>query len=518
VLLEYWDALRDVRPPEDCARALRAWAADDSPDVFDPKTSIPIEVMPLWQNGDAGLARMMPIVAGGDVLSHGDQWFTFVSESRLWVRRPQVAFLTVAEAVNRCLENIRVYLKHRLAHARDPLVASDIDQLLTELQRVAHHVRSASVVSMILRTFAMPLFNDDDILTRLDSTPHLLGVRNGVVDLRTGELRERRRDDYIERALHLVYQQDAPADEIDAIMGRMFDGVEGMVPWFQKLLGYGITGETCEEVFVMFVSPGRSGKGVVTQTLQALLGDYYKEIHPGVIARRRVSNIDEERYKLLGSRIALINELAPEDVLLTAEVQRISGGDGIPARRVYGSATTITPHHLAILSTNHVPEMYPMLASMTNRLLVVRFPVEFTDLGPGERETVTRKQRDPDLKRRLQTRLLPSVLTWLVRGAVRWYAEGLRRDTPRSVCEAMREVTEVNDKLTHFLETWCVVGGPGQYTPTMTLHAAYKTYRGSHVNIHTFVSELKAKGFEFCRKRTPNGVLRSVKGIALRDV
>ena len=45
----------------------------------------------------------------------------------------------------------------------------------------------------------------------LDTDPHLLGVQNGVVDLRTGALRPDAREDFVTRRCAHAYRPDAKA-------------------------------------------------------------------------------------------------------------------------------------------------------------------------------------------------------------------------------------------------------------------------------------------------------------------
>ena len=70
-----------------------------------------------------------------------------------------------------------------------------------------------------------------------------------------------------------------------------------------------------------------------------------------IISDSRVcSNIDAERAKLLGARLAVFNELKAGEKLKTNEVQLLTGGDGFPAKALYKDPVTVMPRHLAIAS------------------------------------------------------------------------------------------------------------------------------------------------------------------------
>jgi len=114
---------------------------------------------------------------------------------------------------------------------------------------------------------AIHMFRDDNFIHLLDSKPHLLGVKNGVVDLRTGELRARLPEDMIFTVIDVTFDPEASDALIrSTVLSAMADDVE-MATYIQKLLGYGCTGEVCEEIFPVFTGSGRNCKGVLVKAV-----------------------------------------------------------------------------------------------------------------------------------------------------------------------------------------------------------------------------------------------------------
>eukprot|EP00798_Chlamydomonas_sp_ICE-L_P032835 gene32835-biopygen12455 len=252
--------------------------------------------------------------------------------------------------------------------------------------------------------------------------------------------------------------EDDPRGIVEKIMG----GDEDMASFLQRLLGYGITGEVREEIFPVWTGSGRNGKGLLTQALQQLLGEYYKEMNCAVISDSRVcSNIDAERAKLIGARIAVFNELKPGEKLKTNEVQLLTGGDGFPVKAIYKNPVTVMPKHLAILVTNHMPEMSEVIVALVERICAVHFPVTFRDLIPGESETATLRQCDQTMKEKLKSPEGESALfAWLVEGAVAWYGgtESLKAMAPTKVSEFTRKYLAEQDTVQAFLTDNCELG------------------------------------------------------------
>jgi hypothetical protein len=69
--------------------------------------------------------------------------------------------------------------------------------------------------------------------------------------------------------------------------------------------------------------------------------------------------------------------------------------------------------------------------------------------------------------------------------------------------------------LTTFLTSMCTVGDLWSFTPTTHLLKAYIEYRRMPINIHSFVQQLKSRGFKLTRRRIRGGNLRGVVGIDL---
>ena len=223
-------------------------------------------------------------------------------------------------------------------------------------------------------------------------------------------------------------------------------------------VGYAITGDVSQEIFPIFTGSGRNCKGLLTQTLMKIMGPFYVEMNVGMICERQVSNLDAERGKLFGSRIAVFNELNPGEKLKTNEVQLLSGGDGITAKPLYRDPMTIIPRHLCILATNHMPQLSQVIPAIVERLICINFPVRFTDLMEGEEPTMFKRQADKGLKTYLDMHK-SEVLTWLVQGSVAWYSNpSLKTSAPAKVVETSQAYFSEQDKISRFIMEECVLG------------------------------------------------------------
>src|SRR5690606_8881838 len=96
----------------------------------------------------------------------------------------------------------------------------------------------------------------------LDSHKHLLCVRDGVGDLRTGMLHEHRPELHMTQLIGLDYHIDAEAPRWEQFRRAVRPDMPAVPPFLQRLSGYGITGETAEDCLAIDHGRGSNGKSV----------------------------------------------------------------------------------------------------------------------------------------------------------------------------------------------------------------------------------------------------------------
>jgi len=490
-------------------RTLERWAREDDPHGYAMyrASCIPAVVMDNWEKGDYGLGQIVSELLKPTVKKTGagrNDFYLFDEDTCRWGTADEGRVKSVAcRALDDALRDVEIWCAARasqcsVAEDREKV---DLDAKKKTAASMIKYVRSQRGISNVMG-FAGPLLSDDTFEQRLDSRPYLIGLKGGyVVDLRSGEKRASVAEDMIHVELDVEYDESiATPSWFPELIRTTMGGDEAMVRYLQMLLGYGITGEVSEEVFPIWTGSGRNGKGLIMQALQQLLGAFYRELNCAIISDSRVcSNIDAERAKLLGARLAVFNELKAGERLKTNEVQLLTGGDGIPAKALYKDPITIQPRHLCVLTTNYMPELNEVIMAMIERLLCIEFPVTFRDLMPGESETATLRQVDKTLKERLKSPEGQAALfAWLVEGAVRWYAVGrgsLKRAAPDKVKATTKEYLEEQDRVQAFLVEHCEFGEEKRAS-SQELFSHYRDMTGHKESSDKwFHAQLKNKGF-----------------------
>lgn len=257
----------------------------------------------------------------------------------------------------------------------------------------------------------------------LDADPYLLCNLNGTLELNTGELRENRQDDLLTLSTNVEYPDDAGAESPlwSEFLFTIFDGNTELIGFVQRLMGLALIGEQVEHLMPVFHGAGANGKSVFVNTCMAAMGDYARIAPPGLFMASRMERHATELAYLFRKRLVVAAETKDAQRLDEGLVKSITGGDRITARRMREDFWEFTPSHLALIVTNHKPDISGTDHGIWRRIKLVPFGV-----------TIPPKQRDPDLPTKLR-RELPSVLHWMVQGCLAYQRDGLN---PPAIVEA----------------------------------------------------------------------------------
>ena len=107
----------------------------------------------------------------------------------------------------------------------------------------------------------------------LDSDPLLFNVVNGTLDLRTGELREHRREDFITKIAPVPYDPRAQCPEWIRFIDDVTEGNYGLDGYLQRAIGYTLTAKVNEHAMFFLYGSGANGKTTFLETLRKVFGD-----------------------------------------------------------------------------------------------------------------------------------------------------------------------------------------------------------------------------------------------------
>lgn len=305
-----------------------------------------------------------------------------------------------------------------------------------------------------------------------DCHPDLLNVGNGVVDLRTGELRRPDPALLLTKWTPTYYDGDATHPDWAAAISALPAEV-GV--WAQVRLGQAISGHpTPDDVLVVFQGGGENGKSTVTVAVAKALGDHAVTV-PERLLTANPSDHPTELMTLRGARLAMMEETPEARYLNVKRLKDVLGTPTMSARLIRQDNVSWTATHSLFLSTNYRPRVSETDHGTWRRLMLARFP--FTYRKAHEELTSTLDRRgDAGLRERMK--LSPSkqheaVLRWLIDGAIRWYAAGQEMPPPPECVERdTRRWRQSSDPIMGLFDD-LLVADPGYFIPTSELFAMF---------------------------------------------
>ncbi len=316
----------------------------------------------------------------------------------------------------------------------------------------------------------------------IDKQHYVKACPNGVIDLRTGELRPGRPEEYILNAIVTEYEpalleKADPCPETNKFLLSSMDGDQELVDFIWRLLGYGLITERRDHIFTIFWGEhGRNGKDTLIKLVmhvlgQTLSGDVPVEMFLQMQQTRNSSAPSPDVLALRGMCIAWINEAEEGQRFALAKLKKLTGGGYITARGLQDKLqTTWLQTHLPIMTTNELPKAKADDAAFWARAILLKWPLSFVE-NP---EQPYERPADKNLDEKIQAEA-KGVLARMVRGSMEYLRDGLK--IPDKVQEWTREQRASWDDVGLFIADWCEME-PHQDNPDN-----YKT-RISATDIH----------------------------------
>ncbi len=336
------------------------------------------------------------------------------------------------------------------------------------INSISKHKNTSSKNALREEFFGKVEIKDRDFIHKsIQQNISLLSVKNGVVDLRTGILRPRVKEDFFTWALRLDYKADHTSDKYEKFVKELFSvkAFEGEVDQiyevFITFMGYLLTGETKEEKIVNLYGGGSNGKSLNNAIISHIMdtqaggtnicipsidGKIFddKAHNPNINAPSPIM------VGLKGIRLAIIEE---GDSIVYGEVFKklITNNFMIKARDLHESLQEFKSVCKFCLGNNNFPKFPVDQQCFRRRVENGLFPMNMEFVKSSGR-TLKDDQRevDTDLKNKLLSGDEPEkILCSMVRGAMNYYKNGLL-DQPPKLRKVSLDLIEDNDWVNKF--------------------------------------------------------------------
>lgn len=293
-----------------------------------------------------------------------------------------------------------------------------------------------------------------------DAQPYELNTPDGIVDLRTSEIRaaDPHTDFHTLRTAQAPRQMEIPRFMAflefalgDASTSAGPVSVDGLfqepittmdrtrISYVQRLFGAAAIGKLLHHVFPIFLGVGANGKTTLLDIIAGVLGQYATVLPAKFLVERRGEVHPTEIAQLRGIRMAISSEVPPNARFDESLVKMITGETRLKARYIGQDfiefENTVTP----FLGANHLPSVTVGGSGFWRRIRKVDFEKQ-----------VPIELQNPNLVRDVLREEGPGVLQWVIDGARDLLANGLQ--DPPKVMIATREYQLEEDTLARFIE------------------------------------------------------------------
>jgi len=342
-----------------------------------------------------------------------------------------------------------------------------------------------------------------------NSHPNLVACKNTVLDLETG--RELKPDPclYISQQCPVEWRGlHAEAPEWEQFLDQIFLGQQHLIDAVQSCAGYWLTGHNAIQEFYCFLGPqGGNGKGVFFRCLRAVMGSYYASLDPRMLMEskfgRNGTGPTPELLNLRGKRLAVASESKKGAEFSMDEIKRWTGGDPQVGRGMNSdNIIEFVPIFKILFVTNRMPKLSdPTDNAFRRRLRIFRFLAQFTSVASEVDPQRNIFAMDPKLEQRLQQpAVLSAILAWMVRGAMRFYRNGMTIQYPPEILAEADDYMMDQDLIGQFIRQCLSItdGTGGRKEQAKTVYLSFKRWAMEERLIsEKYVPSMSAFGSDF---------------------
>lgn len=325
-----------------------------------------------------------------------------------------------------------------------------------------------------------------------DADSWLLNTPAGVFDLRTGQKRQHRPEDYLTNITAVAPGGDCPL--FLNFLDRIMDSDSELIAYLRRVLGYGLTGDTREQALFFAYGTGANGKSVLLSTVAGILGSYHRTAPTETFVASNNNQHPTELARLRGARLVTATETEEGRRWAESRIKQLTGGDTIAARFMHQDFFEFRPRFKLIIAGNHRPSLRSVDEAIRRRLHLIPFAV-----------TIPAEERDGKLTEKLKAEW-PGILAWMIAGALQWKEQGLQ--PPPAVLSATAQYLSAEDAIGVWIEECCRREADG-WAPTIELFASWTRWAekaGEPVGtLKNLVQTIESRGYGMKRKATARG-------------
>lgn len=279
---------------------------------------------------------------------------------------------------------------------------------------------------------------DGDIF---DRDPWIFNCANGVIDLKTGELKPHDPKYFMTKMSPAKYDPKGFSQLWQDFLDKVLPDIDLQI-FTQQSAGYTMTGLTSEKRLFFLYGDTDTGKSTFIDSIHRVMGDYSTVVDFETFLRSRDQGGPRNDIAALkGKRLVIAQEVDEGRRLAESTIKTLVSGDPVKARFLHREFFEFQPIAAIWLAANDRPRVRDDDNAMWRRMLQLPFY-----------QQIPIKEQDQSVKRRLGNvkESGAAILKWMVDGCRWWAIDGLK--VPAAVREATADYRREMDPMQDWME------------------------------------------------------------------
>jgi putative DNA primase/helicase len=255
------------------------------------------------------------------------------------------------------------------------------------------------------------------IQQHIDDPPveeYIINIKNGRLDLRTGELHPHTPEVYDFQQVNATYKPAAYYEPIDRMLMRVFCGDYQLYKLFEEMLGYCLI-KNCrmQKIFIMF-GDGNNGKS----TLLRMIREFISERNISTLSLQDLETTFRPA-ELENKLVNLGDDIPATTIKDSSRLKSISSGEWVTVERKNKDPFILKNYATLIFTTNKMPPVNDKSFGFYRRLILIPLDAKFSNTDPDY---------DPDISQKVVSEEARSyLLNMAIRGLRRLLKKGFTK-------------------------------------------------------------------------------------------
>lgn len=319
--------------------------------------------------------------------------------------------------------------------------------------------RISEEITQWLKTKDQLQISDEILAKRKD----YVAFTNCIVKISDSSIRSHQPDYYFTSVVNAEFplqRQSAYGYHFEKFIRQVTGGNHQKYFRLQELFGLVISEIREVKVIPFLLGPKDSGKSIVLKILEHLIGQEF-------FTNLSFEELNQPSFlcQLFGKKLNACGEVSEIALNRLDVFKKLSGGDYVMARYLYGQAFKFINKSVLLFAGNDLPTIRGIDRSnaFSQRLLI--FPFSFQ---------VPKEDQDIHLFDKL-LKEMPYIAKWSLIGLKRWCQNNYQFTSCDEIEEIAREYSEQNNSVKNFISTCCILD-PDLRTHNDVLESAYRTF------------------------------------------